>query len=257
MLGYFLTRSWIGGLIGFIAGGWAVRQFQKGSTGGFGVGKGGVERRKVFFESVFLTMGHLAKVDGRVSEQEIQAARSLMNQWRLAPEEVRVAIELFTRGKQSDFPLDSQMQRLRAACGGQRQLIHAFIEILLDLPLSTGGIKPTEREVLWKVAAGLGISRVKMTEMEAVARARYRFSQQGGGARQPKADLEQAYKALGIEANVSDKDVKTAYRRLMNQHHPDKLVAKGLPESMMEAAKEKTREIRAAYELIRDHRGFK
>ena len=257
MVGYFITRSWVGGLLGFLAGGWVMRQFQKGNAGGFGIGQDGVERQKVFFESVFLTMGHLAKADGRVSEQEIQAARSLMHQWRLSPEDVRVAIDLFTRGKQPEFPLDGQMQRLKTACGGQRQLIRAFIEILLEMPLSAGGIKPTEREVLWRVAASLGISRVEMAQLEAVARARYQFGNHAPGAQPPKADLTQAYKALGIEPEATDKEVKTAYRRLMNQHHPDKLVAKGLPESMLEAAKEKTREIRAAYELIRDHRGFK
>ena len=79
----------------------------------------------------------------------------------------------------------------------------------------------------------------------------------GGRASSGEAELEQAYKSLGIEATATDKEVKLAYRRLMNQHHPDKLVAKGLPESMMEAAKERTREIRAAYERIRDHRGMR
>ncbi|MDP7660738.1 MAG: DnaJ domain-containing protein, partial [Gammaproteobacteria bacterium] len=65
------------------------------------------------------------------------------------------------------------------------------------------------------------------------------------------------YQALGIESTATDKEVKTAYRRLMNQHHPDKLVAKGLPDSMLEVAKERTREIRAAYEVIKEYRKIK
>lgn len=263
LVGNWLFRHWVGGLLGYFAGYWAVNRFLQGAraTGtGFGLGSDAQARQQVFFESVFLAMGHLAKADGRVSEQEIQAARSLMHQWRLSPEDVRVAIELFGRGKRTDFPLESQMQRLASACGRQPELIRAFIEILLEMPLSTGGIKPTEREVLWRIAASLGVSRVEMAQYEALARARHRFGPQGragGPSRSPQADLNEAYKALGIEASATDKEVKTAYRRLMNQHHPDKLVAKGLPESMMEAAKEKTREIRAAYELIRDHRQIK
>ncbi len=76
-------------------------------------------------------------------------------------------------------------------------------------------------------------------------------------ARSAEAVLDEAYKALGIAADATDKEVKTAYRRLMNQHHPDKMASKGLPESMLEVAKEKTREIRSAYEQLRDHRGIR
>jgi DnaJ like chaperone protein len=66
-----------------------------------------------------------------------------------------------------------------------------------------------------------------------------------------------AYEVLGVTRSASDGEVTKAYRRLMNQNHPDKLVAKGLPESMMKVAEEKTRQIRAAYELLRDARGMR
>jgi DnaJ like chaperone protein len=262
VLGYLVFRHWFGGVLGFFAGGWLVRQIQLGlntssAGGGFEFGGNARVRQQVFFESFFLAMGHLAKADGRVSEEEIQAARSTMHRWRLRPEDVKVAIELFSRGKSADFPLESQMARLATACQGQPQLIRAFLENLLEMPLSSGGIKPSERDVLWRIAASLGVGRAQMAQLEALARARRNFGQQPHASMSSAAELEQAYKALGIEASATDKEVKTAYRRLMNQHHPDKLVSKGLPESMMEAAKERTREIRGAYELIRDRRGIK
>ena len=59
---------------------------------------------------------------------------------------------------------------------------------------------------------------------------------------------------LGVSRDASDHDVKKAYRRLMSQHHPDKLVAKGLPEEMMTIAKEKTQQIRKAYEQVKESR---
>ena len=62
---------------------------------------------------------------------------------------------------------------------------------------------------------------------------------------------------MNVDEKASNSEVKTAYRRLMNQHHPDKLQAKGLPKEMMKLAQEKTQEIRAAYERIREARGFK
>jgi len=215
------------------------------------------ERQRVFFETVFLAMGRLAKADGRVSEEEIQVARSFMHQWGLGPEDVRVAIELFSRGKQADFPIDQQMQKLAAACQGQPELLHAFVEIMMEVPLSKGTIDPAERALLWRMASGIGFSRVQLAQLEAILRAQRSFGQGAGPAESAQSQLQEAYKALGIEPTATDKEVKTAYRRLMNQHHPDKLASKGLPESMLEVAKERTREIRSAYELLRDHRGIR
>ena len=57
-----------------------------------------------------------------------------------------------------------------------------------------------------------------------------------------------------MDESENDADLKKAYRRLMSQHHPDKLVAKGLPEQLIKDATEKTQQIKAAYELIRKSR---
>ena len=101
------------------------------------------------------------------------------------------------------------------------------------------------------------MGRVELVQLEAVLIARRRFGSAGMRAETERQELEQAHKALGIEPSSSDREVKTAYRRLMNQHHPDKLVAKGLPDSMLEMAKERTREIRAAYDMIKKNRNIR
>lgn len=176
---------------------------------------------------------------------------------RLRPEAVRLAIELFTAGKQPGFRLDQQLSEFRAACGGHAELQRTFLEIQMDMALSKGSIKPRERELLWRIASSLGVGRVELAQIEAVLRAQRSF---GGGANRAAAgagEISQAYRALGIESSASDRDVKMAYRRLMNEHHPDKLVARGLPDSMMEVAKNRTYEIRAAYELIKKQRQMK
>ena len=102
-----------------------------------------------------------------------------------------------------------------------------------------------------------GVDGAELTQMEAIMRAQHSFGSGQQSRVDPAQELAEAYKALGIESSATDKEVKTAYRRLMNQHHPDKLAAKGLPESMMEVAKEKAREINAAYDKIKETRGFK
>ena len=65
------------------------------------------------------------------------------------------------------------------------------------------------------------------------------------------------YDALSSSKSASQTDLKKAYRKMMSQHHPDKLAAKGLPDDMIEVAKEKTQEIQSAWELIKNHRGIK
>ena len=65
------------------------------------------------------------------------------------------------------------------------------------------------------------------------------------------------YDRLGVSKDASQDEIKRAYRKLMSEHHPDKLVAKGLPPEMMEMAKQKAQEIQKAYELIKEKKGFK
>ena len=66
--------------------------------------------------------------------------------------------------------------------------------------------------------------------------------------------LADAYLALGVSRDCDDRSLKRAYRRLMSEHHPDKLIAQGVPEDMVKLGTEKSQEIQAAYELIRKQR---
>ena len=63
--------------------------------------------------------------------------------------------------------------------------------------------------------------------------------------------LEDDYALLELNASATDADLKRAYRRLMSRHHPDKLIARGLPEEMVKVATEQTQAIKAAYERIK------
>lgn len=208
--------------------------------------------RAAFFRATFAVMGHIAKADGRVSETEIRAARLIMHVLKLSPEQVSSAVRYFMEGKRPGYPLDATLERLRQALQGRPDLARSFVEIQFQAAVEAGPVDATKRDLLWRVARSLGLGRVELVQIEAMVRAR-----QPHGNGKNFVSLEDAYGVLGIEPGVSDREVKTAYRRLMNQHHPDKLVARGLPESMLAAAERRTQEIRAAYERIRDQRGFK
>ncbi len=261
VLGY-LAAGPVGAVVGLALG----HQFDRGTALGPRPSQGSrrpqgaawsASRQQAFFETTFLVMGHLAKVDGRVSEAEIAAARRAMGEMRLRPEEVRRAIELFTLGKRRDFPLMQQVEVMRSVCRASPELLMAFIEIELDFALAKGAILPRERELLWQIGDRLGIGRVDMARLEAVLRARRTFGQRRAAMGGRDDALERAYRALGVPASASDEQVKTAYRRLMNQFHPDKQAAQGLSEAQLEAAKERTRDIRAAYDKVRERRGMR
>jgi DnaJ like chaperone protein len=208
-----------------------------------------------FFRSTFQVMGHLAKSDGRVSEDEIRAARAIMSEFRLGEAEVRLAIELYTQGKSREFPLEQILRELRAACRNRPDLCRMFVQIQLQTALWGESLNNASRQVLARIAAALGVSAFEVVQMEALLR-----MQQASRRPQQNAQVDAvaaAYEVLGVSPRATDGEVTKAYRRLMNQNHPDKLVARGLPESMMKLAEEKTRQIRAAYELLRSSRGMK
>jgi DnaJ like chaperone protein len=252
ILGYAIAGPF-GSLLGVVLG----HQFDQGVGSRFiGSGSAGAPARirALFFRTTFEVMGHLAKVDGRVSEEEIAVARRIMHGMKLSPEAVRLAIQHFTDGKQSSYPLRERLRELHEEFGGRHDLARAFVEIQVQAAIGAGTIEPAKRQLLWQTAQTLGIGRVELAQIEALVHASANRANAVGTER---VSLDSAYRVLGVTQQASDKDVKTAYRRLMNQHHPDKLVSKGLPESMIDVAEEKTQEIRAAYDRIKSERGFK
>lgn len=244
----------VAGPFGLLLGGLVGHQFDQGVEQRFA--RGGAPpagTQQLFFDVTFEVMGHLAKIDGRVTEEEIRIARRIMHSMKLTPEQVRLAIERFTAGKNARYPLETRLHELKTKIGRRRDLMRAFVEIQLQAAIGGGEIAQPKRRLLWEVASNFGIGRVQFAQIEALIRAHMSQPAPGAGM----LDLDSAYRVLGIDATAPDKDVKTAYRRLMNQHHPDKLVSKGLPESMVTLAEQKTHEIRAAYERIKLERGFK
>ncbi len=213
--------------------------------------------QEAFFTAVFSVMGHLAKADGRVTESEIELARDVMQRMNLNEQMRQRAIGLFNQGKQADFNLDVVLRQFRQTSHRRRNLLRMFIEILLHAAYADGDLDAAERRVLEQVRLGLGFSSREFRHIEAlVYNSRYFTGGDRTGSASPtgRNALREAYAVLGVEENATDVKVKMAYRRMMNQHHPDKLVAKGLPEEMIKLATERTQEIKQAYELIKTGR---
>jgi DnaJ like chaperone protein len=245
----------MGGPLGAVLGAALGNYFDKGMAGvdaDPALGAQGTERvQTAFFTAVFSMMGHVAKADGRVSPDEISLAQQVMDQMRLQPEQRKLAIGLFEQGKQQQFPYAQVLEQFRRECLRRRNLIQMFLEILTATALADGAMDPAERRVLDGIAVSLGVSQAEYDRLVMRMNAQFRFSTDA----RPQDKLQDAYKVLGLESSAETAEVKKAYRKLMSQHHPDKLVSKGLPEEMMEIAKRKTQEIKTAYDTIMAQRG--
>ncbi len=237
----FVFGGPIGAMIGAALGG----NLDRGIKIGDQAGMGNQERvQAAFFTTTFSVMGHVAKADGHVSAQEISTAKNIMAQMQLSAQQRNAAIKFFDQGKADDFPLEEVLHQFKKECHGRRNLIQMFIEIQIATALADGKVDDNEKRVLYTIGEILGFARSQIDHL-------FNIANNAGASASDHLTLSQAYKILGISKGSSETEIKKAYRRLMSQHHPDKLVSKGLPDEMIQLATEKTQEIRKAYDLIK------
>ncbi|WP_423731724.1 co-chaperone DjlA [Hafnia paralvei] len=267
VLGLMSGTGFWGVVLGLLIGHMIDKSRQIKSTGYF---SNQAQRQALFFSTTFQVMGHLTKSKGRVTEADINLASALMERMQLHGAARTAAQQAFREGKQPDFPLREKLRELRSVCFGRVDLIRMFLEIQLQAAFADGSLHPNERAVLYVIAEELGFSRVQFDQFLSMMEGGRQFGggyqqqgqyqQQGGFGgyqRQSGPTLADACKVLGVKPNDDATTIKRAYRKLMSEHHPDKLVAKGLPPEMMEMAKQKAQEIQAAYDLIKKEKGFK
>ena len=210
-----------------------------------------------FFDATFCVMGKIAKADGQVTAKEIEYAKTVMTRMQLTEALRKRAIECFSQGKDPVFDIVQVLEPLRRALVNNASVKQMFIEIQLQAALIDGQFSQAEGLILGQVCQLLGITQREFEAVTERMKAEQSFHQSGGQGQfegSGNAGLKQAYGVLGVAPDCDAKSLKMAYRKLMSQHHPDKLVARGLPDEMMQIAKQKTQEIQAAYDAIKKSR---
>lgn len=272
LFGFMFARI-PGAILGYIVGhffdkGYGQDFNQMGGFSRFFTSKDAFKQQAIFFHTLFSVLGHIAKADGKVSDAEIKMATLLMNQMGLEGETRREVQEAFREGKASDFPLKQTIIEFKESCHGRRDIMQVYLEILIQAAYVDGTLDKAEQHILEKVAEYMGFSDTDLMYLLSVFEAELRFRSGQGGSQghtnngknshySAQQSIDDAYKILGASPADDDKTIKKIYRKLMSENHPDKLVSKGLPKQALELAKNKTQDIQAAYELIKEKRGFR
>ena len=266
----FSLLNFLGAIIGYSIGG----MFDRGAIGGgraFGGGFGGgfganafqsAEQQQkiqaVFFKTVFSLMGKLAKADGRVSQEEVAQTERAMTEMGLTADHRREAIRLFKHGSSADLDVDALLDDFLSVCNRLANLKQMVLVQLISVALADGELHREDEALLRSVALRLGYPNAAFDQLIRMIRAQDRFRAGAGagahGRAGQRSDLPSAYAALGVKSSDSDAVIKKAYRKLMSEFHPDKLMGQGVPEDMIKVATERSQEIQAAFDLIKRDR---
>lgn len=210
-------------------------------------------RQTVFLETVFIAMGKLAKADGRVSEEEIAHVEQFMQKLGMTAEHRQQAIILFKKGADPAFDIYPTCNKFMSVCGHTHHLKEMLLIYLIVMALADGHYHPEEEKLLTDIAGNLGYGPEAFKRLMDMVLNQSHFA---GGQAVTASALDDAYKALGVTKDSSDAEIKRAYRKLMSQYHPDKLMGQGVPEDMIRMATEQAKEIQLAYDLVKKSRNL-
>lgn len=211
----------------------------------------GHSRQATFTMGVIVLGAKMAKADGRVTRAEIETFKRV---FRVAPEQEAYVGQLFDQARenaQGFEPYAFQIAQVFARPVLEEVLGGLFMIAAAD----NAGLSPAEIKFLKRVAAIFNFNDRETARIAAAAGVSMPYSNSGGGT--ASSDGSEYFAILGIDIKTSNDEIKIAYRTLIREHHPDKLVAQGLPPEFVAAANEKMKRINVAYDAICKIRGMK
>ncbi len=212
--------------------------------------------QSVFNEALFTCIGYLAKAKGRVSELDIAKTEALFRNMRMSQEARSNAKRFFKRGAQPDFDPRAVGQLFRQTYGKKPLPARVLLAFLANFVMAQGRLDESETQALCSVAESLGLDRSEVERLVRSISAGQAFNDPQA-TRTARDKVRAAYELIGVAENASSREVKSAYRKLVSANHPDKMIAKKMPEQVVAEANKRMQEIIDAYELICARRGLK
>ncbi len=199
------------------------------------------QNKQLFFVSLFSMFGKLAKADGVVSQEEIQAVENIMTQMKLDDEDKSVARQFFNNAKSDTYSIYDYAKQYAEIFTNQEMRLMVYRSLWV-LSLSDNVLHKNEETILKQIPHYLGISLSYFTTFKDEL------------VRGKKSNLDECYQLLGCNKNSTNAEIKKAYRKLVGEYHPDKIQSKGLPEEFLKFANDQMHKINEAYKLIMDSR---
>ena len=235
------TGKIIGGVLGSFIGPWGTaigigigHQFDKGAAR---VQTAGMAMQVAFFGC----LAKMARADGTISPQEINAVEQIIARLGYTPRMREAAIEIFRKAKDDSHTAADYLNQLASVIQYNPQIAMTFLAALHAVAQADGLIHPGEREILLQAERAF---RLQPGTIDALL---------GGGR---ASNLEDACKVLGCSPEMSDAEIKKTYRSLAREYHPDVVANTGMGEDFKQIAAQKMRAVNAAYDTIKDERGF-
>lgn len=239
----FAVGGPIGAIIGAVAG---HHVLDKNKTVAGKIGN--EERQVVFTTAVIILSAKMAKADGHVTRDEVDAFKEVFH---IPPGEAHAVGQIFDQAKASSDGFEPYAQQIGEMFSGEWNVLEQLLGALFHIAKADGQIHPGEIRFLHGVAQLFGFSDRDFQRIQTIHLAGWG----GQGGRAAKAD--DAFEIIGVGSDASDDDVKSAYRKLVRENHPDVLTAKGMPQEFIDLANEKLATINDAYDRIKKQRGFK
>ena len=181
----------------------------------------------------------MAVADGVVTNSEIRAFRSMVEIPAGAEEQIE---RLFDLAQEDVAGYDSYARKIRRLFAERPETLEHVLVSLFHIAAADGMIHEKELEYLKSVSDIFGFDEARFEQIAAA------FLVEDDGA--------DPYIILGLMPSANNEEVQRVYRRLVREHHPDRLIAKGVPEEMMALATGRMAAINAAYDVIGKARGF-
>jgi DnaJ like chaperone protein len=243
-LGFFL-----GGPLGAVAGA-ALGHHLLDRNEGYGEGRASYSEQPglnhnekaqaAYFISLFSILGKFAKIDGVVSRDEIAVVNNFIEQLQIADREKQFARKVFNEAKNSRYSIDDFAFQLYQTNKQQPTILLSFMNLLFQIAAADGKLHPAEETTLRRIKE---IFRINEEQYNSI---------KGGYFN----GLDTYYKMLNSTSKSSPQEIKSNYKKLVKDFHPDTIVSKGLPEEFTEFATKRFREIQEAYEIIRKEQNF-
>lgn len=228
----------LGALIGVYAG---HKMDQARSKDGPAIGPGGADqqtRQVAFTMAVIVLSAKMAKADGVVTREEVDAFKQVFH---IPPDEMSAVGKLFDEARKDSEGFEPYAQQVAQLFAHEPAVLEELLGGLFHIAQADGVVHPAEMDFLGKVAVIFGFSERDFERL----RASY-----------DQPEKSNPYEVLGVTREDDEATIKKAYRKLIHENHPDKLIAQGLPQEFIDLANEKMAAINAAWDAIKKQRGF-